>query len=120
MSVKDREDLRAAHANERKLAESALATGVAARIEVCRVQSTSGSMFGSPYHLYDLSPAWATRFDGQDGRMSLPTACEVVFYLNNGRDVRGWYTVEEIDAWIAGGGRIVEEASERAKAGRRA
>ena len=100
-----------------RLADAAEATGLGARIGEA-VAATGGSL-RSPFGHYALSPGWlADRRMGRD----VETAHPVAFFLNpmdQASNNHGWFTVEELDAWLEGKGPVPKTAAERAGAGRR-
>jgi hypothetical protein len=64
-----------------------------------------------------LAPHWVDYFKslvGREGKPSDSTAHPVIFFLNP-REQRlynhGWFTVEELDAWIDGKGPVVKDAA---------
>lgn len=107
ISDEDKETVRASHENTRLLAEAALATGIKERIDA-RAAKEPG--FNSPYRLYALSPNWkkVIKTRAHDGS-TMETAHDVIFFINNGRKIHGWYTVEELDEWLDGKGKVVED-----------
>lgn len=86
-----------------RLQEAAEATGIAARLKAA----------GRGY--YALKPSWVDRFGSLVGRDGVPreqTRHPVIFFLNpmEQRSFNyGWFTVEELDAWIAGFGPVPKE-----------
>lgn len=107
------EKLHSAHTETRRLAKAAEETGIRARLE--DANKSSGSR---RYHLYALSPRWADSIVIEN---AAPSAHPVVFFINDGRGIHGWYTVEELDEWIEGKGRVLsdEEAYAAQRAGPR-
>lgn len=63
---------------------------------------------------FALKPAWTERFKslaGREGRPADDTKHPVMFWLNpmhQNIHSYGWYTVEELDAWIKGEGPIIK------------
>jgi len=86
-------------AGRRRLQDAAATTGIAERLTAIGQMSPLGRM--RPY--YALSPSWI------DEETAKRSAHPVKFFLNPSRqDVNqsGWFTVEELDEWIAGRGPI--------------
>lgn len=79
---------------ELPLVTAARATGIEARLR------QAGKVW------FALEPAWRENI-----RYQPPTAYEVVFWLNSEDNLHtnrpGWYTVEELDQWIAGTGPVL-------------
>jgi len=90
----------------RRLAEAAAATGIRDRLLEVNKEVPPYS-FERRCGFYALSPKWVEGFEPM-GR-KLITEYPVVFFLNpmkQNENNHGWYTVEELDAWIAGEGPI--------------
>lgn len=91
----------AAAKDKRDVKQAGLDTGIAERIKAGIVDPRYGRM---PY--FALSPAWIT-----EGRES---AHPVMFWLNPSDQTNhayGWFTVEELDEWIAGRGPVIENST---------
>lgn len=91
--------------DEDGLASAAIGTGIAERLK-----SADAEEYGllRTHDWFALTPAWRDQID----RMGAPMASghDVVFFLNpvhQDRFESGWFTVEELDAWISGQGPIV-------------
>jgi hypothetical protein len=101
----EKETLRASHENARLLEEAAARTGIRERIDAkMRETSSGGWTSNSPYRLYGIKPDWAP---GSEART------EVHFFINNGRGIYGWYTVADLDDWLAGHGKVLEDEKGR-------
>ncbi len=109
-----KETLRSSHENTRLLEEAAARTGIRERVKA-KVESTSagGWAFNSRFHLYAISPGWAETIKSRGEGDVLKTSHEVIFFINNGRGIYGWYTVEELDDWLAGTGKVLEDVEKR-------
>jgi hypothetical protein len=92
-------------AGYRLLFAAAAATGIAKRLEAIGPLSALGRL--RPY--YALSPAWICPGD------ECTSAHPVRFFLNptdQGSNNFGWFTVEELDEWIAGRGPVPKNPKE--------
>ncbi len=116
VSDEDKETLRSSHENVRLLEEAATRTGIRERVKA-KVEATAsgGWGFNSPFHLYAISPGWATSIKSRGEGDTLKTAHDVIFFINSGRGIYGWYTVEELDDWLAGTGKVLEDVEARQK-----
>lgn len=86
-----------------RLATASEATGIAKR-----VQEGIPARYGSPY--FALSPSWTPEARKRQ------TAHPVIYWLNptDQQNVNhGWFTVEELDQWIAGTGPIPKTAKQK-------
>lgn len=98
--------MREAHIDARKLEEAVVQTGIRDRIAAKR-----GDSFTSEYRLYALHPGWTGTVKSRSKGDQVTTDHPVIFCINNGRDVHGWYTVEELDQWISeGSGKVVDDS----------
>lgn len=101
------DDLAEKDADNDRLLEAATATGIKPRIDAA-VKAQGGSYRGLIGY-YALSPRWATSIRSTaDG--ALETKYPVIFWLNptNQQDNKaGYFTVEQLDEWLAGNGPIV-------------
>lgn len=103
LSADQRATILAADLAARRLQEAAEATGIVERLKKA----------GRGY--YALKPDWVSRFTslvGREGNPADQTRHKVIFFLNP-MDQRnfnyGWFTVEELDAWIEGRGPVLKE-----------
>jgi hypothetical protein len=122
--VEQKETLRSSHENTRLLEEAATRTGIRERVKA-KVDATShgGWAFNSPFHLYAISPGWVPvpEPEGDEalvkaGRQALfGNQREVQFFINNGRGIHGWYSVGDLDDWLAGHGKVLEDEWKRQK-----
>jgi hypothetical protein len=123
--AEEKETLRSSHENARLLEEAATRTGIRERVKA-KVEATShgGWAFNSPFHLYAISPGWVPepQLEGDDaliraGRQALfGNQREVQFFINNGRGIFGWYSVADLDDWLAGRGKVIEDERKRQSA----
>jgi hypothetical protein len=110
------ESLRASHANARLLEEAAGRTGIRERITEKQQATMCGRwLMDSPYHLYGIKPDWAKSIKSRGEGDAIVTEHEVIFWINSGRGIYGWYTVEELDKWLDGSGPVIRDAQERSK-----
>ncbi|MNU27383.1 hypothetical protein D3C71_157710 [compost metagenome] len=124
VSDEDKETLRSSHEDTRLLEEAATRTGIRERVRA-RVEATShgGWAFNSPFHLYAISPGWVpeAELEGDEamvraGRQAIfGNQREVQFFINNGRGIFGWYSVADLDDWLAGHGKVIEDERKRQK-----
>lgn len=108
-----------AHAERKRLLDAAEATGIERRL---RERIDCGSDLGgfrpffSEYRYYALAPAWSEtiRDRGEDRGGIVETKHPVVFFLNPGSEnaESGWYTVEELDDWLAGKGPVLRKRAQ--------
>lgn len=92
-------------AEQRRLHAAADATGIVDRLAGIGPLTPFGRM--RPYHA--LAPAWI------DPETAKRSAHQVRFFLNpveQDRNNFGWFTVEELDEWIAGQGPIPKNSNE--------
>lgn len=78
-----------------RLDEAAKATGISERLKAAGL------------HFHALSPRW------QDGEQEK----DVIFFLNPGQQDKfnhGWFSVAELDSWIAGTGPVIQDAALKA------
>lgn len=102
--------LREAHLDTRKLEAATVETGIQTRLAARRAGAG-----GSDFYLHALSPAWVGTVKSRGEGDAVQTDHQVIFFINNGRSIHGWYTVEELDQWISEGtGKVVDD-SEKAK-----
>ncbi len=101
------DDIRAVHIDEKRLAAAAEATGIAARIRASKErQSGRGPL--------SLTPAWKYQVKGRHGLKDIDprsTRYDILFYLDpleRNRFNQGWFTVEELDAWLNGSGPVIK------------
>jgi len=94
-----------AHEGRRRLEDAAKATGIEDR-----VRARSQEVRGNEFNYFALSPRW--RGTDETSVSEHP----VKFWLNPiGRQAKsGWYTVEELDAWLEGHGPVVGSAMPQA------
>lgn len=95
------------------LKKAADATGIVKRLDEARQKSATGSVGFAPYGYFALSPRWVKEFRRRDDDRPLAerTAHPVIFWLNpyhQNKYESGWFTVEELDQWIAGTGPIIK------------
>lgn len=92
-----------------RLTDAAEATGIKRRIDEANEASTKHP-FDKPFGYYALAPGWKKK--SRVGDLPIETAHEVMFYLNP-QDQKnrnsGWFTVEELEAWLEGKGPILKE-----------
>jgi hypothetical protein len=122
VSAEEKETLRSSHENTRLLEEAATRTGIRERVKA-KVEETSsgGWAFNSPFHLYAISPGWVPEpeLEGDEalvraGRQALfGNQRQVQFFINNGRGIFGWYSVADLDDWLAGRGKVLEDEQKR-------
>lgn len=111
VSSEDKLTLKESHENARLLEEAAAKTGVRERV-AAKVEDTCGSSgwrFNSPYHLYAIKPGWASMIKSRRDGMPIETVHDVIFFINDGKAIHGWYTVEELDAWLEGYGKVLDD-----------
>jgi hypothetical protein len=97
--------LREAHIDTRKLEEATVQTGIRDRIAAKR-----GNSLTSDFRLHALHPAWVGTLRSRGKDDLVQTDHPVIFCINNGNDIHGWYTVEELDQWISTGtGKVVDD-----------
>lgn len=97
-----------------RLEEAVEATGIRERIEARR-KDLSGWSGGPAFHA--LAPRWSSSIrtvmrEGEE--VALATEHPVVFFLNPARQKdhnHGWFTVEELDLWLEGGGPVIRKAT---------
>lgn len=83
--------------DRRSLEEASTNTGIALRLQVAGLQ------------YFALSPKWLSGFRGDKRKTKHP----VIYWLNpyqQDENNFGWFTVEDLDAWIAGTGPIPKRA----------
>lgn len=84
------------------------ATGIKDRLKAAGEAAGDGSSWRKPFGYYALSPRWASMIHStKDG--VIETEYDVVYWLNpqDQDNVNfGWFTVEQLDQWIAGEGPI--------------
>lgn len=104
------------HAEKKRLLDAAAETGIEKRILERIKDGPSHNGFShifSEYRFYALAPAWAgtIRDRGVERGGILETSHPVVFFLNPGsRNAEaGWYSVEELDDWLAGKGPVLRK-----------
>ncbi|MFG6082250.1 hypothetical protein ACEUZ9_002894 [Paracoccus litorisediminis] len=93
------QDLISKQQDARRLAEASKATGIEARLAAA----------GRKY--FALKPHFGSA--SVDTKLR-PTAHPVVYFLNPMEQQRfnfGWFTVEELDAWVAGNGPVIKESA---------
>jgi hypothetical protein len=105
-----KETLRKAHENARLLEEAAVRTGIRERVKQKEEESPG---FNSPYHLYAITPAWSNTIKSRGDGDVVSTEHDVIFWINSGRKIYGWYTVEELDQWLNGTGKVLTDKQER-------
>lgn len=104
---KGEETLHQTHVDHYNLRKAADATGIADRLKKA----------GCRY--FALSPNWKKQLETvlrDGGEETLKTEREVIFWLNpmeQDRNNHGWYTVEQLDEWIAGTGPIPKKQAQR-------
>lgn len=90
------------------LQDAAKATGIVDRLKQANAEVNGGAIrFWGPLSYHALSPKWVAGGDREKD-----TEHSVVFFLNPSDQKSnnyGWFTVEELDAWIAGEGPIPKE-----------
>lgn len=97
-----------------RLNAAAAATGIAARIQAANEAASPHPLSFPPFRYHALSPAWAEGFQVRDGHQ-IETSYPVVFFLNPGRqdtNNHGYYSVEELDAWLEGKGPVLKTQPE--------
>lgn len=97
-----------------RLEKAAEATGIRKRLQQAR-QNSGKPVALPPYGYFALSPRWVKNFRRMDDDKPLAdsTAHPVFFWLNPYRQSEfntGWFTVEELDQWIAGTGPVVKSS----------
>jgi hypothetical protein len=93
--------MRDADVDRRTLLDAAASTGIEQRLEQAGLR------------WYALSPKWAA------GEQAERTIHKVVFWLNpqaQSKNNCGWFTVEDLDQWIAGEGPVPKEKAKPAMA----
>lgn len=108
-----RKSLRDADNDAAALRKAADATGIEKRLEEARRNSGGAHIALAPYGYFALSPRWVDGFTRRDDDRPLSerTAYPVLFWLNpyhQSQYESGWFTVEELDQWIAGTGPVVK------------
>lgn len=98
-----------AHVNKKLLTAASEATGIVQRVE----EKQNGRGYQSPFFLYAISPKWSEEIKSTASG-PLVTEHDVLYWLNNGKNIFGWYTVEDIDQWLDGHGPVVDDAEMRA------
>lgn len=93
------------HVDHRHLLEAAQATGIKDRIVSRRSQPG-----GNQYNFFALVPSLINNSFFRDG-FEVKTDYNVKFFLNpyGSKAKSGWYTVEELDAWIDDSGPVLGE-----------
>jgi len=87
-----------------KLVKAAKKTGIVQRVDDYNKKwqkDNPGRYFGSPKGYYSLSPSWIS----DEKKSKSKTKYSVIFWLNpQQQDINnfGWFTVEELDSWLAG------------------
>ena len=99
-----------AHRDAKHLEAASAATGIHERIDEKRRTTP-----GTGYNLYACSPSWAGKIRSRGEGDILETVHPVIYFLNSGKNVFGWYSVEEIDQWLAGSGKVVTDAEKYAR-----
>lgn len=92
-----------------RLADAAEATGIKARIDKANAAAPErASWFHRPFGYHALSPGW--RLESRVGNLPIETKHDVMFFLNPaGKEHNhGWFTVEELDAWLRGEGPVLK------------
>ncbi len=88
------------------LQEADMDTGIKARLQSAGEAHNGGSIHRK-FGYYALRPEWATEFKSTKG--DVITEHKVIYWLNpyeQDDNNSGWYTVEQLDQWIAGEGPI--------------
>jgi hypothetical protein len=102
--------LKAGHVGADRLAAAAKATKIEARIRAVSEAERANRPYLSLGHgFYALSPGWAAGF--KPAGRTLQTKHPVVFFLNPAQQDRynfGWFTVEELEAWLKNTGPVVK------------
>lgn len=106
------DNLHAVHVDTKRLHDASLATGIVARVK----EKADGQGWNSPYFLYAISPSWSEKI-ASTASGAVETEYDVIYWLNNGKDIYGWFTVEDIEQWLEGHGPIID-ADETRKAAR--
>jgi hypothetical protein len=114
VSAEEKETLRKSHENTRLLEEAAVRTRIRERIrQKAEETSQGGWTLNSPYHLYGTRADWSNSIKSRGEADALSTKHDVIFWINSGRKIYGWYTVEELDQWLVGTGKVLEDAAGR-------
>lgn len=110
---KDREHMTAEHYETYNLNAAVHATGIVQRLEA--THTFESCRYGGCCW-YALSPKWTSFF--KEPNYAARTKHQVVFFLNP-RDQKqfnsGWFTVEDLDAWIDGKGPVVKTLEQKTK-----
>lgn len=107
--------MREAHEERKRLLDAAKATGIEDRIRARNGEPHTNwrQRVEGEYTFYALKPAWAgtVRDRGPNHGGKVETKHEVIFFLNPSSPKArcGWFTVEELDEWIAGTGPVFRE-----------
>lgn len=113
VAPKDREHMTAEHTETYNLTVAVQATGIKQRLEA--THTFEGCRHGGCCW-YALSPKWTAFF--KEPNFAAKTKQPIVFFLNP-RDQQkynsGWFTVEELDAWILGKGPVIKTDEQKAK-----
>lgn len=84
------------------------ATGIKKRLDEAGKASHRSNRWIRPFSFYALRPKWASEIKStKDGEIK--TEHDVIYWLNpmeQDKNNFGWYTVEQLDAWIRGEGPI--------------
>lgn len=90
-----------------RLNEADMKTGIKQRLHQAG-EKAGGSSWNRPFEYFALSPKWASEIKStKNGRFE--TEHDVIYWLNpmdQKNNNFGWYTVEELDAWIRGEGPV--------------
>lgn len=107
------DDLAEKDADHDRLLVEAKATGIEAELEAANPKAEGNSWVrgDKPFSWFALKPAWADTIKSTK-RGELKTEYPVIFFLNplhQDRNNAGWYTVEDLKAWIRGEGPIPKQ-----------
>lgn len=108
----NKDEMAAAHTDNKLLAEAAEKTGVKQKIDAInnKYAEDNPGYYEKPLGYYALSPAW--KREGND------TVHPVIYWLNPAKQDRvnyGWFTVEQLEEWIEGKGPIPKTEAQQNK-----
>lgn len=97
-----------------RLADAAAATGIKARVDEANAAAPErASWLNRPFGYHALAPGW--RLQSRVGGLPIETEHEVMFFLTpaNKEHNYGWFTIEELDAWLRGEGPVLKANFDR-------
>lgn len=111
MPEKFREHLKDRDQNQLALEEAAHLTGLVQRVDEARAQRKWPEW--SPFAYFSLKPAWvAQKQSALDGAETNYPVCFWLNPLDQKTQKAGYYTVEQLDEWLAGRGPVYKEVAQ--------